>query len=111
MARPKGAVVWTDAASADLVEIVSFVAADSPAAARKLVDRLRTRADSLADLSKRGRIVPELASSGDRAWREVQVKPYRLIYRVGGRTVVVGAVLDSRRDLEEVLLERLVRSD
>jgi hypothetical protein len=44
-----------------------------------------------------------------RTWRELVVRPYRLIYRVGSKDVVVLALFDSRRDLEDVLLERLVR--
>jgi hypothetical protein len=31
------------------------------------------------------------------------------VYRISGETVVVLAVLDGRRDLEDLLLERLVR--
>jgi GrpB-like predicted nucleotidyltransferase (UPF0157 family) len=37
-------------------------------------------------------------------------RPYRIVYRISGNTVVVLAVLDGRRDLQDVLLERLVRS-
>jgi toxin ParE1/3/4 len=37
------------------------------------------------------------------------VKPYRLIYRVEGDRVYVPAVLDGRRDLEELLIRRLMR--
>jgi toxin ParE1/3/4 len=45
-----------------------------------------------------------------RTWRELVVRPYRLVYRVGSDAVVVLAVFDGRRDLEDVLLDRLVRS-
>jgi plasmid stabilization system protein ParE len=37
------------------------------------------------------------------------VRPYRLIYRVERDTVTVLAVFDGRRDLEDVLLDRLLR--
>ena len=37
------------------------------------------------------------------------VKPYRIIYRIEEDTVTVLAVLDGRRDLEDLLLERLIR--
>jgi plasmid stabilization system protein ParE len=54
--------------------------------------------------------VPELLRHGLAVWRELIVKPYRILYRIEGQTVYVLAVLDSRRDLEDLLLERLVRT-
>ena len=46
---------------------------------------------------------------GIRNWRELIVKPYRIIYRIDEDTVNVLAVLDGRRDLQDLLLERLIR--
>jgi len=109
MAKRKWRVVWTEAATQDLIEIVSFVARNSPADSRRLLIRLRSRADSLAGTPRRGRVVQELASTGSRAWRELLVKPHRIVYRIGGNVVLVGAVVDGRRDLEDLLLERLTR--
>jgi plasmid stabilization system protein ParE len=102
-------VVWTEAAATDLAGIVAFVAEDSPSNARRLLSRLRTRAESLERDPRRGRVVPELASSGVRAWRELVVRPYRIVYRIRDDAVLVAAVLDGRRDLEDLLLDRLTR--
>ena len=110
MARRKWRVVWTESAAEDLVEIVLFIAGNSPTNARRLLVRLRSRADSLGRSPQRGRIVPELASSGTRMWRELVVKPYRIVYRIRENVVMVGAVVDGRRDLEDLLLERLTRN-
>jgi hypothetical protein len=45
---------------------------------------------------------------------ELVVRPYRLICRlicrIGGDAVIVLALFDGRRELEDVLLDRLVRS-
>jgi plasmid stabilization system protein ParE len=54
-------------------------------------------------------VVPELAHFGIRNWRELIVKPYRIIYRIDEDTVNVLAMLDGRRDLQDLLLERLIR--
>jgi len=110
MARRKWRVVWTEAATHDLVEIVSFVARTAPADARRLLLKLRSKADSLERSPQRGWVVPELASAGTRAWRELVVKPHRIVYRIRQDVVLVGAVLDGRRDLEDLLLERLTRN-
>lgn len=112
MADPKYRVVWAKVAARDLEEIVLFVASDSPVAAERLLEKLRRKALSLAAGPLRARIVPELLRFGMRRWREiVVVRPYRLVYRVSGHVVVVLAVFDGRRDLDEVLLERLVRQE
>lgn len=43
-------------------------------------------------------------------WRELIVRPWRIIYRAEGDLVTVLALFDGRRDLEDVLLERLIRT-
>jgi plasmid stabilization system protein ParE len=53
-----------------LEDAVEYIANDSPAAARKLATRVVAAAESLAELSERGRIVPEL---GDPRYRELLV--------------------------------------
>jgi toxin ParE1/3/4 len=103
-------VIWAEAAVRDLEDIISFVAIDSPLHAERLLKRLSAKARSLETSAHRGRIVPELLRFGMRTWRELVVRPYRLIYRVLGETVIVLALFDGRRELADVLLERLVRS-
>jgi toxin ParE1/3/4 len=102
-------VLWGEAAIRDLEEIVAYVAVDSPLAAQNLLGKLRSRAESLEVTPLRGRVVPELARFGIRTFRELLVKPHRIVYRVSESTVFVMAILDGRRDLEDVLLERLTR--
>jgi plasmid stabilization system protein ParE len=103
-------VRWAEVAVRDLEELVVFIAVDSPANAQRDVDRLERRAAMLEASPARGRIVPELSRLGMRNWREIVVKPHRLICRIENDTFTVLALLDGRRDLEDLLLERLVRS-
>lgn len=109
MSETRFQVVWAESAVRDLEEIVSYVAAQSPAIARRLFRRIRKRADSLRTLPARGRIVPELGYFGIYAWREVVIAPYRLIYRIAEKKVFVLAFVDGRRDFEDFLLQRLLR--
>jgi plasmid stabilization system protein ParE len=102
-------VQWADVAVQDLEELAAFIAVDSEVDAERVLGRLEDRAASLASSPARGRFVPELARFGMRSWRELVVRPYRVIHRVEGRTVTVLAVFDGRRDLEDVLLDRLLR--
>ena len=102
-------VVWTRTAEADLEGIVDFIADDSVDAALAVFARIRERAATLNNFPDKGRVVPELHQHGIVQYRELFLSPWRIIYRVDGSTVYVTAVFDSRRNLEDLLLERLTR--
>jgi toxin ParE1/3/4 len=76
-----------------------------------VTDRIEALARSLEHFPRRGHVVPELARQGIHAWLEVSAPPWRLLYRLEGRRVEVVALLDGRRNLEELLFERLMRLD
>src|SRR5260221_2390882 len=109
-ARRRFRVDWADAAVRDLEEPIAFIGADSEIRAERVLDRIEASAAALEASPRRGRVVPELAHFGIRSWRELVVRPYRLVYRVDDDAVLVLAVIDGRRDLEDLLLERLLRS-
>ena len=102
-------VEWTEAATKDFEEIISFIARDSPLNAAKIYRRIRKRANSLRLFPGRGHTVPELADLDVLNYYELSVPPYRIIYRVEKPTVYVNALLDGRRDLRQILSERLLR--
>ena len=70
---------------------------------------LRRKASALRAAPRRGRVIPELQRLQMREYRELIIAPYRLIYRSSGHLVLVVGVFDSRRNLEDILLERLGR--
>jgi plasmid stabilization system protein ParE len=102
-------VLWAEAATRDFEELIGYIADDSIANAARLLTRLEARAAGLERTPLRGRVVPELAQFGIHTLRELIERPYRIVYRVASDTVIVVALFDGRRDLEDVLLERLVR--
>lgn len=110
-AKQKSAVkvVWTLTAEDDLAGIVDFIADDNIEAALAVFERIRERAAALHNLPDRGRIVPELHQNGIIQYRELIVAPWRIIYRLEEDKLYVMAVFDGRRNLEDLLLERLSR--
>jgi toxin ParE1/3/4 len=88
-------VSWTERALASLDESLAYVAADSPAAAERLVLRLLDSAESLSDLAERGRIVPEI---GEPQLRELVVSPYRLVYEYDESHVWIVALLHTAQE-------------
>jgi len=103
-------VEWSADATRDIAEIARFIGHSSERRAMTVVDRLETAARSLESHPGRGRVVPELSRLGIDRWRELIVPPWRIGYRPMGRTVRSYAVLDGRRNLEDLLLERLLRT-
>lgn len=102
-------VLLTHGAEQDLEAIQDYIAEfDSPAKARLVVDRLIDVVESLARFPERGNYPKELAALGIKAYRQTAFKPYRVIYRVSGRQVVVYLIVDGRRDMQALLARRLL---
>ena len=56
----------------------------------------------------KGRIVPELRFFNILSYREMIYPPWRIIYRIMEDKVWILAVIDVRRNMEDILLERFV---
>ena len=102
-------VVLTEDAEHDLADLVIYMAEhDSPQSAEHVLSRILDIADSLAVEPTRGSTPKELRSLGDREYRQVFFKPYRLIYRVVDSQVVIYLIADGRRDMQTLLARRLL---
>jgi toxin ParE1/3/4 len=104
-------VVWARVARRDLYALVDYLADRSPRTALGVLERIEAAAGHLVTLSARGRVVPELARLHIRDYRQLVIPRYRLVYRSAGNRVFVLGVFDSRRNLEDVQLDRLLRED
>ena len=97
-------------AEEDLLEIYRYVARfDSTRKAEALLQQLEALCRSLEILPGRGNHPRELRRLGVTRFREVHRKPYRVIYELAANQVFVHAVLDGRRDLDDLLQRRLLR--
>ena len=101
-------VAWANAAQHDLKQIVEYIAIDSLDNALRILQKIRHKASNLSSAPERGRIVPELKEQGIHTYRESIVAPWRIIYRISDTTVFVLSVIDSRRNVEDILLDRFL---
>jgi len=94
-------VAWTRRAREQVLEIIELIRWDKPGAAANWADRVFAEVETLTDLPRRGRVVPELARPDI---RELLVGNYRVIYRIANDEVVILAVRHGRRllDLDEI---------
>jgi len=101
-------VIWAESAEKDLISIIDYISLDSPFMAHEKFKEIRTKALSLETYPDRGRIVPELQEQGIIQYRELIISPWRIIYRKSEKKVYVLSVLDSRRNVEDILLGRFI---
>ena len=87
-------VVWTSPAWDDLEAAAEYIARDSMYYAAAFVREVKEASESLSEMAERGQIVPEFR---DPSIRELLVRPYRLVYRVGGEQVIILAVIHGAR--------------
>ena len=87
------AVVWLDEAIADLIDIVTFIAAANPSAARRIKDRLES---APLPLTEHPYLYPNGRVPGT---REVVVHPnYVMVYRVAAERIEIVNVLHARQE-------------
>lgn len=104
-------VTFTSRADTDVLGIIAFIGEREGAnMAESILEKFIKARDSLSELPNRGRIPPELQRVNILSYREIHVPPYRLIYQINkrDRTVHIHMVVDGRRNMTELLKERLL---
>ena len=89
-------VHWTDTAQQHLDAIYRYIAQDSPAYAKRMVDRLTRRSQQIGEFPLSGRMVPEYQAS---QVREIIEGPYRIIYYIKPDQIDVLVVLHGAREI------------
>jgi len=101
-------VEWAQPASKDLENILEYISNDNFDTAISIFEKIRSKCIVLHQFPDRGRIVPELKAYGIFIYREIVISPWRVIYRISDQKVHVLAVIDSRRNMEDILIERFL---
>lgn len=102
-------VLLTQGAEQDLESIYDYISEfDCVENASYVLDQLMVIVESLALFPERGSYPRELVGLGIKDYRQTAFKPYRVIYRVLGRQVVIYLIVDGRRDMQSVLARRLL---
>lgn len=102
-------VLLTEGAEQDLESLHDYMAEhDSLLSAGRVLDQLIAVAQSLSRFPERGSYPRELLALGIKEYRQTFFKPYRVIYRIEDRRVIVYLIVDGRRDMQSLLSRRLL---
>ncbi len=93
----------------DLEAIFRYIlGSGNPGAAKDMIRLIRQACDSLCQMPESGHVPPELARADYYEYRQIIVKPYRIIYQVVESCVFIFGIIHGRRNVDEVLRQRLL---
>jgi len=95
-------------AKKDIRGIVKFISKNNPINALNILKRIQDRIDSLYRFPERGGYVQELLEFNIKDYRQLTESPWRIIYKIDGNIVNVIMVIDSRRNTQDILVEKLL---
>ena len=102
-------VIISKFAEDDLKEIVDYYKTLNPSYVESVIAQFEHNILSLSRFPLSGRVVPELYDQGIELYREIIQGLYRIVYEIQAENVVVHAVIDSRRNLQDILVAKLFR--
>ena len=102
-------VIVSKSAKSDLREIIKFISKENPMNALKILKKIEDRIISLNHFPERGAYVPELLKYNIKDYRQLIESPWKIIYKINGDIVDVLIIIDSRRNTQDILVEKLIK--
>ena len=62
---------------------------------------------TLREFPERGTHPPELLANGNKTYRQLFFKPYRIVYRIRANVVYIAVIADGKRNMKSLLMRRL----
>ena len=100
-----GVIVWSKLAYKDIDQIHEYISKDSHFYARKTIEIIIARVESLEEFPESGRVVPEFENPDI---RELIENNYRIVYRFVKPTITILRIHHGARDLSR--LKKGIRS-
>lgn len=91
-------VAWSYVAVGNLLEANKYIATENPEAARKLINDLYDKGNSIKEFPEKGRVVPEINRKNI---REVFCREYRIIYRMESKRIFILTVRHMKQLLKK----------
>jgi toxin ParE1/3/4 len=108
MGSEKHHVKITQGAENDLNEIIVFIAQNNPGTAMLIMEKIIAKIKTLEHFPYKGGYVPELLIKNVKDYRQITEKPWKIYYKVDDNIVNILAIIDSRRNLKDILINKLL---
>jgi len=92
----------------DIRQIVKYISKNNPMNALKILKKIEDRIKTLNKFPERGGYVPELLKYNIKDYRQLIETPWKIIYKIDNNIVNVLVIIDSRRNTQDLLVERLL---
>ncbi|WP_083914591.1 type II toxin-antitoxin system RelE/ParE family toxin [Alkalispirochaeta alkalica] len=102
-------IIWTRTAKKDLIEIIDYIANTSSETAFEKFNEIKESVVKLESIPEHGRMIPELKKQNIDKYRELIVSSWRIMYKIEASNIYILAVIDGRRNIEDILLKRQIR--
>ena len=102
-------ILWTQSANTDLEDNILYIAKDSINIAMEKYELFKDKVQALKVKPKIGRIISELKIHNIVKYRELIINPWRIFYKIEEKNVYILAIIDGRRNVADILLERNLR--
>ena len=96
-------IIWSESAREDMRDIFNYISHQSLFYADTVIEHIIESAESLTELSERGRVVPELRIP---VIREIFVYQYRLLYKLSPNAIEIIGILHMARDFANYQIEK-----
>jgi toxin ParE1/3/4 len=104
-------VELTDEAARDLEHIHAYITEHaSEREADALLDAFASKIESLETFPGRGSVSQEFFDLGVASFRQIVMPPYRIVYQIIHRRVVISMIVDGRRDVYALIEDFLYRN-
>jgi toxin ParE1/3/4 len=102
-------IIWSQDAGEELLAIVSWYKYNAgPNAAQKTYTKIHTQIKKLKDIPGLGKPVQILKGIGVNDYLQMVIEHWVIYYRVEEKNISIVAIIDGRRNLEEILYKKII---
>ena len=105
----KTKIIWSEDAGNELLEIISYIKRNSgKTIAKNIHKKIMEKVNEASNNPEGRRVAPLLKEFGIIDIHQINVNPWAIYYRVENNTMKIISIIDMRRNLEEVLYQKIM---
>ena len=102
-------IIWSEDAGNELLEVISYIKKNSGIInAKNIYKKIMDKVNDVSYNAEGRRIAPLLREFGIIDIHQINVNPWSIYYRMESNTMKIISIIDMRRNLEEVLYQKLI---